>query len=309
MNRKNKLFGRRTLIKRIGMVAGGAMMSPIVMKTSLANSKKKSKKVLSIAHITDVHIRPEHDAPNRFSKCLADIKRHKIDFFLNGGDTIYAADYDHITRERVTEQWKIWKKLRATFSEYEVHSCLGNHDMWWAAPNKEDAMYGKSFAVKQLGTPGRYYSFDKEGWHFIILDSNNKNAGSLDAEQREWLEGDLDKLPQESNVMILSHYPILGVCTIIDGGNHTDSAYISNLFYAHKDKKITCLSGHVHLLDQAVYNDVHYFCNGAMSGFWWEDGNEKSAFKYWYRETPPGYAILDLFEDGSVINTYYPHPY
>ncbi len=302
---KNKnVLDRRSLIKTLGLTAGAALVSPVARAAS-DTSSKKSKKVLTIAHITNVHIRPEHDAPNRFRKCLNDIKMHKVDFFLNGGDTIYAADYGHIKRERVIEQWSIWKTLRKEFSEYEVHSCLGNHDMWWAAPNKSDPMYGKNYVVKQLETPGRYYSFNKKDWHFIILDSNNKNAGSLDDEQRQWLEADLAGLDKNSNVLILSHYPIIG----INGGTHADRDYLTDLYYQHKDKKITCVSGHVHLLDSVSYNNVNYYCNGALSGFWWEDGNEKSKGKYWVKETPPGYAIIKLFEDGTVENTYHPHSY
>ncbi len=300
---------RRELIKNIGLTAGIITLGGTASVAMAEELNNKRKKILRIAHITDVHIRPEHDAPNRFRRCLAEIKKHKIDFFLNGGDTIYAADYNNITRERVSEQWSIWNGLRNEFKEYEVHSCLGNHDMWWAAPNRQDAMYGKGHVVTQLGMPNRYYSFDKKGWHFIILDSNNQNAGSLDEEQRKWLEEDLAKLPAGSPVICLSHYPVLTVCTILDGGNHTDSKYISQLFYKHKNKKITCLSGHIHLQDTAEYNGVHYFCNGALSGFWWEDGDKESAGKYYYKQTPPGYAIVDLFEDGTVENRYYAHSF
>lgn len=298
---------RRELLKKLSIAAGAIAVSG--GSVSAEEQRSKKKRVLRIAHITDVHIRPEHDAPNRFRKCVEEIKKYRIDFFLNGGDTIYAADYNHITRDRVNEQWKIWEGCRNEIKEYEVHSCLGNHDMWWAAPDKQDAMYGKDHVVKRLGTPHRFYSFDKKGWHFIILDSNNKNAGSLDDEQRRWLEEDLAKLPTGTPVICLSHYPILAVCTILDGGNHTDSKYISDLFYKHRDKKITCLSGHIHLQDTAEYNGVHYFCNGALSGFWWENGDKDSAGKYYYKQTAPGYAIVDLFEDGTVDNKYYAHSF
>ncbi len=299
-------MNRRKIIKRIGVATGVALAAPVALAdTAKRDAKKKKKKSLRIAHITDVHIRPEHNAPQRFKQCLGDIKDHKVDFFLNGGDTIYAADYSHITRERVTEQWSIWKKVRKEIDQYEVFSCLGNHDMWWAAPDKNDPMYGKEYAVQQLEIPGRYYSFDKGGWHFVVLDSNNKNAGSLDEEQRQWLEADLNALEKGSNVLCMSHYPILG----INGGTHTDRTYITDLFYKHKDKKISCVSGHVHLFDKVYYNNVNYYCNGAMSGFWWEDGDEKSASRYWVEQTPPGYAILDLYEDGSVENTYHAHSY
>ncbi|NRF41071.1 metallophosphoesterase [Pedobacter foliorum] len=299
---------RRELIKGIGLIAGALSISGSAIAAEPVAGPKK-KRILRIAHLTDIHMRPELNAPDRFRQCMKEIKKHKIDFFLNGGDTIFAADYGNITRDRVEAQWAIWQELRNELSEYEMHSCLGNHDMWWAAPDKQDTMYGKPHVVKQLNIPNRYYSFQKQGWHFVILDSNNSNAGSLDPEQRTWLEADLAVLPKGTPVLCLSHYPILGVSTIMEGGNHTDSRYITDLFYKHKDKKITCLSGHIHLLDAAEYNGVNYYCNGSLSGFWWEEGDKQSAGKGYYRETPPGYAILDLYEDGRVENKYFEHTY
>ncbi|WP_223548470.1 metallophosphoesterase [Aestuariivivens sp. NBU2969] len=299
---------RRSTLKKIVASLGVLAMPPIVLSQESTINKKR-KRLLKIAHITDVHISEDNNAPERFKKCLKEIKAHKVDFFLNGGDTIMAADYGHITRDQVLNQWELWKILRKEFIEYDMFSCLGNHDMWWAAPDKADTMYGKDYVLENLGIPNRYYSFKKKHWHFLILDSNNKNAGSLDQEQRNWLENELLKMPKEANVLVMTHYPILGVSTIPYGGSHTDSKYITKLFYKHKDKNIHCISGHMHLLDNAVYNNVNYYCNGSMSGFWWGDGDEESAGKCWYHETPPGYTILELFDDGSLKNTYYPHIY
>jgi len=299
---------RRELLKNLGLTFGTAALCGTTSIVSAAESSNKNKRVLRIAHITDVHIRPEENAPQRFVACLEEIKKHKVDFFLNGGDTIFAADYANITRERVNELWNVWFETTKAINGFEMHSCLGNHDMWWAAPSKEDTMYGKEYVVKQLNMPNRYYSFDKKGCHFVILDSNNKNA-SLDDEQRSWLEKDLLAIPQGTPVIGLSHYPILAVCTHVEGGNHSDSKYISDLFYKHKDKKINCFSGHIHLLGSAEYNGVHYHCNGALSGFWWEAGDKESAGKTYYKQTPPGYAIIDLYEDGTVQNQYYPHSF
>lgn len=299
---------RRTALKKIGATIGALAVSPIVLSQESGVNKKRER-LLKVAHITDIHISDENDAPNRFKKCLAEIKKHKIDFFLNGGDTIMAADYNNITRESVINQWRIWEKLRTEFDEYNMYSCLGNHDLWWAAPDKNDAMYGKNYVIEKLGISNRYYSFKKEDWYFIVLDSNNKNAGSLDEEQRTWLEKELTNMPKGASVLVMTHYPILGVSTIPYGGSHTDSKYITKLFYKHQDKHIHCISGHMHLLDSAVYNHVNYYCNGSMSGFWWGEGDQDSAGKCWYHETPPGYTIIELFDDGSMKNTYYPHAY
>lgn len=301
---------RRDVLKQAGLLSAAIIAGPDAVQARVLTNRTGRKKILRIAHITDVHIRPEYNAPSRFRQCLEEIKRHKPDFFLNGGDSIYAADYAHITQERVLEQWDIWEKCTKDTIDFEIYSCLGNHDMWWAAPTKEHDMYGKEYVIKKLGLPGRYYSFDKKGWHFIVLDSNNENAGSLDADQRSWLEKDLMTLAPGTPVLIMSHYPLLAACTHLDGGGmHTDYKYLVNLFYQHRDKIKTCISGHIHLLDRVVYNDIQYFCNGAMSGFWWEEGDKNSAGKNYCQQTPPGYAIIDLYEDGTVENKYHPHSY
>ncbi|PIH03422.1 hypothetical protein CS542_02395 [Pedobacter sp. IW39] len=71
----------------------------------------------------------------------------KVDFFLNGGDSIHAADYDNIKREQVIEQWAVWDKCISQISDYELQ-------LYWksrylvAAPSKEDEMYGKDYVVK-----------------------------------------------------------------------------------------------------------------------------------------------------------------
>jgi Icc protein len=268
----------------------------------------KKRQVLTIAHITDAHIRPQDDIPSRFKKCLEEVKKHKPDFFLNGGDSIFAADYKDVTRESVLAQWAAWDDSFKVLAGYEVYSCIGNHDPWWAAPDKQDEMYGVPYAVKRVGMPGRYYSFKKKNWHFMILDGNNEGI-RLGEEQMSWLQKELDLVPAGNHVLLMSHYPILSVTAAWSGGQHKDHVELRKLFYKHKDKVKVCLSGHQHLLDRNVFNNVHYFCNGSMSGYWWGKGDASSAGPYYYQETAPGYAMLKLYEDGSVENQYYEHQF
>lgn len=297
---------RRELLKRIGLAAGFTLAGETAL---LAGKKDPAKKpVLRVAHITDVHIREGDHAQERFTACLEEIKKKKVDFFLNGGDSINDASYDNVKREQVSAQWNLWDECLKTISGYEIYSCIGNHDPWWAAPVSTDEMYGKAYAVKRLGIPDRYYSFSKKNWRFIVLDGNNKNI-SLDDEQFQWLEKELEQLPASTPVLLMSHFPIFGATPVLVGGNHSDNKKLKDLFYRHKDKVKVCLSGHNHLLDRTYYNGVWYYCNGAMSGFWWGKGDKDSAGPGSYFETPPGYAILELHEDGTVTNEYTVKPY
>lgn len=297
-------MNRRDILRQSGLLAAGVLAGPVTK----AAARPVRKPVLTIAHITDVHISEADNAPERFLKCLEEIRRRKVDFFLNGGDAVMDVSYDNVKREQVTRLWDLWDKCTANLNGYELFSCIGNHDIWWEAPSAEDEMYGKAYAAKRLKMPAPYYSFSRSGWHFIILDGNNKGV-SLDEEQYHWLEEDLNQLPAGTPTLLMSHYPILGITPALVGGGHSDHKRLKDLFYKHRDKVKVCLSGHNHLSDNAVYNGIQYCCNGAMSGFWWGKGDKESAGVGYYLETPPGYAILKLYADGRSENEYIPHTY
>lgn len=294
----------------MGLAAGAIALSNVAVPASAASEKKKQR-VLKIAHITDVHIRPEYNAVARFKKCLEMVKKDKPDMILNGGDSIYAADYNDIKKERVVDLWRCWNESVELVKDIPMYSVLGNHDMWWQG--KGDELYGKPGVLKMLGLQNNYYSFDKNGWHFIMLDSNHPTSpGMLDDEQWNWFVQDVQK-NQDKPTLIMSHYPLLSCTGIVDNKsdfigpfkvsgsyNHLDIMKFIEVFNKNKNIKI-CLSGHIHLLDKVWYNDVSYLCNGAASGFWWEPGDDgKSA----YKQTVPGYSILNLYADGSFDDEY-----
>jgi Icc protein len=311
MKNETMKLNRRSLLKAAGLATGMVVTGGLPALASINNGegKKGKKLVLTVAHITDVHITEGNNAPERFKSCLKHIiAKHKPDFFLNGGDSIMDASYDNVKHDQVIQLWSIWDDCIAVLDKYEVHSCIGNHDPWWKAPSKEDEMYGKEYVVKRLKIPHRYYSFTKKNWHFIVLDGNNGNI-SLDQEQHDWLQSELEKIPASPPVLLMSHFPILGATQVLVGGGHSDCKKLKDLFYKHRDKVKICLSGHNHLSDHSHYNDVLYCCNGAMSGFWWGKGDAESAGSGYYLETPPGYAILSLYDDGTVENEYFPHSY
>lgn len=298
---------RRTLLRTLGLVPLGMVAKSLTGGGAAKAAPKTGKSFLTVAHITDVHIHEKDNAPERFKKVLRQItEQHKPDFFLNGGDSIHDASYDTVSRERMLRQWAIWDDCLKEIKDYEIYSCIGNHDSWWKAPDQSDEMYGKDYAARRLGIPRRYYSFKKGKWHFIILDGNNDGI-SLDQQQFDWLKRELEGLEKNTPVLVMSHFPILGVTPVLVGGAHKDAKELKDLFYQHQDKVRVCLAGHNHLSDRAAYNKVQYYCNGAMSGFWWGKGDKDSAGPGYYFETPPGYAILKLYDNGELENTYYPH--
>lgn len=303
-------FTRRDVLKSIG-IAGIAGALPTI-------SAAKPRRALRIAHLTDIHVQPELRAGEGMAECLRHVNAHKDkpQMILTGGDLIMDA-YDN-SRERTKLQWDLFLKTLRDNNAIPVEHCLGNHDIWgWNKPKSgatgNEPDFGKKWALETLKLSKAYRSFDRGGWHFVVLDSvqpvgETGYFGRLDDEQFEWLAGDLaaTKLP----TLLISHIPILTATSLLDSKSEirkdkyevstsemlADCRRLVNLFGKHPHVKVA-LSGHIHLTDRVDYNGVSYLCNGAVSGSWWWGD------RY---ETKPGYAILDLFNDGTFQNQYIP---
>lgn len=295
---------RRSALKNIG----GLLLAPTL---SLGTPLADKSPALRIAHLTDVHLKNKFDAPARFTKCLHHMQRQspKVDFILNGGDIVFDMNKENIGT--ISDQWKLYKSVWANECSLPVNYCLGNHDVWWNEDDKSQALYGKQYSMDQIGLHKPYYSFTKNGWKFILLDSvhldidNTWYIGKLGDEQFVWLEKELKTTEPSMPILVMSHIPILTATNLVEddivnkwvmlgGDMHTDVAKIISLFYQYPNVKL-CLSGHIHLREKLIYNNVTYICNGAVSGAWWE-GNK--------RETAPGYGLIDLYGDGTFEEKY-----
>lgn len=301
---------RRDLLKNLGIFSGSLTL-PTLSKAQII--PQNPTRVLRIAHITDVHIQPIIAAAKGFEKCLHHIQNLDIkpDLILNSGDAIMEAHgrgHDSTTR-----QWNLYQSVLKSENTIPMLSCVGNHDIWCKEESSIGFNDGKKWAMDELALAKPYYSFNKNGWHFIVLDSvQPKPDGSwytanIDEAQMDWLKTDLENTAVETPVLITSHVPILSACVFLDGNNnkngnwhvpsswmHSDSAELVKLFYKHKNIKLA-ISGHIHLQDKVEYNGISYCCNGAVSGAWWFGK---------YHQTEAGYAVIDLYSDGSFCNNY-----
>ena len=279
---------------------------------SILDSEKKKKPAIWFAHLTDFHIQEGATQEAGMAKVLQHLHKlkEKPSFIINGGDAIM--DSLESNKEKTKSQWAIFNKILNENNKLPLFHCIGNHDIWgWFVKDptiKEDPLYGKNWAVKTLKMPKRYYTFQEKKWHFIVLDSTQSNEkggyiAKIDEEQFSWLKNTLQNIPQENNICIVSHIPILSVCsglfwdkTEVNGDRlfkrnlmHTDFIQLKELFLQHPNVKV-CISGHIHMQDEIDYLGVKYYCNGAVSGNWWKGK---------FHEFPPAYALIELHEDGS----------
>jgi len=308
-------FSRREAIKVIGATAALAGLSRDRAAHAAGASTRRTR-ALRLAHLTDIHVQPELKADQGMIACLHHVQslNDKPQLILTGGDSVM--DSFEADDARTTLQWNLWRGVLKNECSIPIRSAIGNHDVWGWNKNKskatgEEPNYGKKRAIEMLHLQERYYSFDSEGWHFLVLDGIQPDGDGyrafLDEEQFDWLSRDLAALDPKTPVLVLSHIPIMAASAILwakqnQHGDynipssliHLDAVKIKDLFAKHPNVKL-CLSGHLHDLDRIDYNGVAYLCNGAVSGNWWKGR---------HKDTDEGYAIIDLYDDGSFEHEY-----
>lgn len=316
---KNTKLSRRQFLSLtgIGAAAMSAACSRPISVTQLESipAPPTAKRACRIAHLTDFHILPQSTIKEQVAKALrhAQALEDRPDFILNTGDSIM--DSLKTSKEEAERQWQAFLEVVQAECKLPIYHAIGNHDVWgWGTKDetiRKDPLYGKELALQKLGLSSPYYAFDYSGWHFIVLDSvHPANAvskepyiGKLDEEQFRWLEKEVQNVPAETPIAIVSHIPILSACELFDGPNeesgnwvipaawvHLDARRFRQLFLAHPNIRL-CLSGHSHQHERIDYLGVTYLTDGAISGNWWMGS---------YMDFPPAYVIVDLYADGSV---------
>jgi Icc protein len=178
------------------------------------------RRTLRFAHLSDVHVEPERAADRGMAACLDHCQGQpdKPEFILFGGDCVFDSMAHDAARTRL--QWDLWKRVLRDHCSLPVEFGIGNHDVfgWNKAKSKttgSEPTYGKRMAMDQLGLARTYHSFDRGGWHFIVLDSiqpaGDTYAGMIDEPQYAWLSDDLAKVGGRMPVVVQTHIPIFSV--------------------------------------------------------------------------------------------------
>jgi 3',5'-cyclic AMP phosphodiesterase CpdA len=290
---------RRQLIAAAGAVA----LSPALPAVAAPPGKP-----FRLAHLTDMHVKPEARAGEGYAAALDSLRKldPAPDILVTGGD--HVMDVMQSTRERAIVQWDLYEKVLSAGTNLPVYPVIGNHDVfgWGSKPAIEETIpgHGKAMALDRLKLRRDFYAFDAGGWHFVMLNNISRRGaayyGEIDPEQLEWLKGDLQVNASKKPVAVFSHIPFLAVVPFFfnpksemlwrvrDNLLYRDVSSILPVFKQGGVKLL--VSGHIHMIDRVEFEGMTFICDGAVSGNWWGGA---------FNEFPEGYGVFDLWPDGT----------
>ncbi|MEI8349000.1 MAG: metallophosphoesterase [Candidatus Omnitrophota bacterium] len=150
---------------------------------------------------------------------------------------------------RSLKQWETFHKINdKLIQSSEYFPALGNHEY-------NSALYFSNF---NLALDKRWYSVQRQGIHFIVLDSNS--SLDKDSEQYKWLERDLSNVGKDIKFRIaLFHHPLF------DTGWHKEDEkglkpVLIPLFEKYGVSVV--FSGHDHNYQRFRYNGIFYIITG-----------------------------------------------
>lgn len=277
--------------------AGGSLALTLPITTWFGCSNKPSKSI-KFGLCADVHKDIMHDADERLKAFTNAAMEEQCDFIAQLGDFCRPYKYNQSFMD-------VWNSYPGP--KYHV---IGNHDM--------DGGFSRETVVEYWKSGAKYYSFDSNGVHFIILDGNDVNpsenkasgyARFIGREQLNWLKKDLRET--ENPVVIFSHQSLENiegientaeVQTVLEEENKT----------AGFTKVIACFSGHHHTDYHIQKNGIYYIQINSMSYSWLggdfktvrysEEIDEKFPWiKYTVPYKEPLFAFVEIDENNIKI--------
>ena len=278
----------------------------LLLFTLFATSCGTQERTLRFAIASDFHAQDVPNGEQWVRLFIESAKENNVDFIIELGDFC-----------RLDEASKVYRDLWNGFEGDRFH-VIGNHDMDKYTPEEY---------VKGMNMPGRYYSFDKGDFHFIVLDGNNmydgqkythyakanyyvdmKKRAFMDPEQMEWLKKDLQAT--DKRCVLFSHQSIERA---MNNGSEVREILETENKRAGFKKVVLAFGGHNHSNYTEEINGITYMQINSASYVWIgnptatekrypESVNRKyNLLKYSITYDQPLYGIVEINKKGASV--------
>ncbi|TWT76461.1 Calcineurin-like phosphoesterase superfamily domain protein [Planctomycetes bacterium CA13] len=280
MKNVDQRLGRRAVIQNGTLLLTTATFAPSIL---IANETQSS---LKVGLITDLHYADKPPAGTRYyretigklDEAVSQFEQNPPSFMVELGDLIDAAD-------SVETEQRYLRTIDQKFSAIcnDRHYVLGNHCV--------DTLKKEEF-LGAVGQQNSYYSFDRGGFHFVVLDSCFRSDGkpygrnnsvwtdaNVPAAELEWLKADLKST--NHRVIVFAHQRL-----DVSSNHGVRNAVAVRRIFEGSQKVSAVFQGHSHQNDLKDIGGIHYCTMVAMVEGSGPDNN--------------GYSTINLEANGTI---------
>ncbi len=273
------------VLNRRAALLGGALIVASAGNPALF-SQEPLQRQLRFGLVTDLHYADKPVAGTRhyrqtlakLAEAAAQFQSTEVDFVAELGDLIDAADSVALEQQYLATVNQAFAAVAS-----ERHYVLGNHCV--------DTLTKQEF-LRGVERERSYYSFDRGGFHFVVLDACFRHDGepyqrrnfhwtdaNIPPAELEWLQDDLRQT--ELRTVVLAHQRL----DVSNSHGVKNAAAVRQTLEA-SGKVLAVFQGHSHQNDLKQIGGIHYCTLVAMVE---GAGAENS-----------GYCLVDLAADGTI---------
>ncbi|OQD42825.1 hypothetical protein BUL40_06935 [Croceivirga radicis] len=286
---------RRTFVKQSTLFCASTLVLPL--KPGLSNTQQVRIGLASDTHYAERKVagtRYYAGALQKMEEFVNTMNTEQVDFVMHLGDF---KDEDETKSEANTLGYL--QTIEAAYAKFNGprYHCIGNHDV----DSITKTQFLEQVTNTGVATKKGYYSFDANGFHFVVLDGNHTQKGkdhfyktgqdwqdtNLGTAQLTWLAKDLaaTALP----VVAFCHHPLYEFFR--DGHKYHVNDYkaVQKLLEVNGNV-LAVFQGHVHAEDHVTHNGIHYVTVLGMVDF---EGLDNNSF-----------SLLEIKDNQMVLKGY-----
>jgi predicted phosphodiesterase len=277
---------RSEIISRRAVLQGGVLVLAAATVEASLLADEPTERQLRFGLVTDLHYADKSAAGTRhyrqtldkLGEAAAQFQSAEIDFVAELGDLIDAADSVELEQRYLTTVNRAFAAIAP-----ERHYVLGNHCV--------DTLTKQEF-LGSIERERSYYSFDRDGFHFVVLDACFRDDGqpyqrrnfhwtdaNIPPAELDWLQDDLRQTSLRT--IVLAHQRL-----DVSNNHGVKNAAAVRQVLETSGKVLAVFQGHSHHNDLNEIAGIHYCTLVAMVE---GSGMENN-----------GYSIVDLVADGTI---------
>lgn len=293
-NAANWIVTRRDFLKASGFViAGLSLGTPFTITDELGSNTKLRFGIVTDAHYADDAprgTRHYRESIEKMTECVNLMNDEKVGFLVELGD--FKDQGDPISEKDTLKYLEAIEKIFRQFRGPRYH-VLGNHDV--------DSISKEQFLTRidnsGIARLSKYYSFDSNELHFVVLDANYKADGSdydhgnfnwtdpnIPQKELDWLRNDL--AASSKPVIVFVHQQLDG-----KGIHSVNNAAEVRQIMQENERVIAVFQGHNHAGHYSYIEDIHYYTLKAMVEGSGDNNNS--------------YAIVEVHDNHNIVVTGY----